>query len=119
MIRAIANKRLDLSDQEFEYFKSLKDTFGENPFKGIFETNNNGIILGIMPPINNSIPMPIIFFMFNVMMNQRLRFIDQQIGGLNRVKEKMDLSDRVPNIIERLEKIEAALGIRVENAEIK
>ena len=89
MIRAVANKRLDLSDEEYEYFMLLKESIGDDPFRGLFLTDKNGIITSITPPINRAIPMVSMFFLLNVMMNQRLRDIDD---GISKIKE---LEDRI------------------------
>ena len=102
MIRAIANKRLDLSDDELNYFLLLKEKFGEKCFKSLFETNKNGIITGIMPSLNEPTPLPVIFFMFNVMINQRIRFMDLKIGEINEDKKNMDLNSRVANLEEKV-----------------
>lgn len=102
MIRAIANKRLDLSDDEMSYFALLKEKFGERSFKSLFETNKDGIITGIMPSLNEPTPLPVIFFMFNVMINQRIRFMDTKLGALDKDKKLMDLEARLAILEERM-----------------
>ena len=82
MIRAIANKPLDLSDEEFEYYLSIIQAFGPNIFQNTFEVDDNetslkyGWITLVTPPLNATIPMGVIMFLFNVQLNQRMRKID-------------------------------------------
>lgn len=83
MIRAIANKRLEVSDEEFKYFEKIKEEFGQGSFLGLFSTDKNGMITAITPPIDKSVPMVVMFFIMNVMMNQRLRVLDKKIQSSN------------------------------------
>lgn len=110
MIRAVGNKRLDLSDSEFQYFRSLKDQFGEVDFIGLFKTDKNGIIIAVNPPTNKGIPFGIIFFMLNVMMNQRVRILDEKINKITDLETKVDTLLGVSNMVERLERLERLAG---------
>ena len=66
MIRAVGNKRLELSDSEYKYYRSLKEQFGDTEFIGLFKTNKNGIITSVNPPVNKAISMGIIFFLLKI-----------------------------------------------------
>lgn len=83
MIRAIVNKRLDLNDEEFAYYNHLKNTFGEEQFKGIFSTDAKGNIISIAPSTTNPTSMAVLFFLLNVMLNQRLRGIDKILNRID------------------------------------
>jgi hypothetical protein len=83
MIRAIANKRLDISNDEHSYFKTIKEEIGIDSFRGLFATDDNGIITAITPPTDKSTPMVVLFFVLNIMMNQRLRVLDRKITSNN------------------------------------
>ncbi len=96
MIRAIANKRLDLSKEEYHYYLELEKNFGKEVFKGLFESDERGIIISITPSPAEPIAMVLIFFLLNVMMNQRLR-------GLEELNE---LRDKVASLEKRVEKME-------------
>lgn len=82
MIRAVANKPLDLSDDEFAYYMQITEAFGVNIFQDTFETEEDpgsqqhGWITLVKPPFNQNLPMGVIFFLFNVMLNQRVRNFD-------------------------------------------
>lgn len=76
MIIAFANKRLDVSKEESEYLNSLKQLYGEDSFHGIFNTDENGLIIAVTPSMTKPIQMIILFSIMNIMLNQRLRKID-------------------------------------------
>ncbi len=82
MIRAIANKPLDLSNDEFEYYLLIINAFGTNVFQDTFDTVEDenspqyGWITLVKPPLNSTLPMGAVFFLFNVMLNQRVRKFD-------------------------------------------
>ena len=62
MIRAVAHKPLDLSDEEFEYYISITQAFGHNVFQDTFEVIEDegspqyGWITLVTPPLNATIP---------------------------------------------------------------
>jgi hypothetical protein len=86
MIRAVANKPLDLSDDEFEYYVQIVEAFGVNVFQDTFDTDEepsspqHGWITIVKPPFNKNLPMGVIFFLFNVMLNQRVRKFDAMLA---------------------------------------
>lgn len=76
MIRAVGNKRLDLSDDEFEYYKNLIEHVDKKEFVGIFKTDKNGTITNVMPDPQKQTSLIVYFFLMNVSFNQRLRKLD-------------------------------------------
>ena len=88
-IRAIGNKRLDLSKEEFDAYKEIISIVDKNEFVGIFDTDNNGIINFVMPPVDKNISMIVIFFLFNVMFNQRMRKVDYFIEDYDKLKKQL------------------------------
>ena len=94
MIRAVSNKALYLTNHEYDYAKALQSEFGSDVFNNIFESDSDGNILLIKPDLNRNTPMAVIFFMLNVMMNQKLRVIDSFSDRIN------DISMRLSNIEE-------------------
>lgn len=92
MIRAIDNKPLDLSDDEFEYYLALIQAFGNDIFQNLIEVDEDelssqyGFITFVKPPINMTLPIAVIYFAFNIMNNQRIRELDKLI---NIYKEKI------------------------------
>jgi hypothetical protein len=103
VIRAVGNKRLDLSDSEFSYYKKIEETIGSQEFVGLFDTDKNGIIIGVTPPVDRTTNMAVIYFILNVMVNQRLRGLDLLI---KQAEDFVDFGRMVPKIMERLERLE-------------
>ena len=114
MIRAVANKRLELSDDEYSYFLSLKETFGESELKGVFSTDKNGIITSVSPPIDKQISLGMLFFLLNVMMNQKLRQFGSGLIDLKKNQQKVADINSAVNIVERLEELEKKVKIILE-----
>lgn len=108
MIRAIDSKRVDLSDNEYEYYMQLVETFGKDDFRGLFTSDKNGQITSITPPLKKEISLGVMFFILNVMMNQRLRALASVV---QKNKNNVDENLLGTNLEGRLEKIEAHLGI--------
>ena len=93
MIRAIANQKIDLSIEEYQYYLELEKSFGKDIFLGLFKTNDLGQVISVLPHSSNPTAMIIVFFFLNVSFNQRLRRLD-------------DFIDRVKNLENRIIKIE-------------
>ena len=108
MIRAVNNKRLDLNAEEYEYYLKLTEQFGHQDFVGLFTTDKNGQITSIAPPVDRQISLGVMFFVLNVMMNQRLRALGAMV---EKNEEKVVESRSGNNIQERLERIEEQLQI--------
>jgi hypothetical protein len=90
LIKALANKRIDLSSDEFSYYKLLSDKYGSDVFRSLFETDQNGIITSVTPPLDGQTPMAVIFYMLNVMFAQRMRILDARLDALKVLEEKVD-----------------------------
>jgi len=88
VIRAVANKPLELSDDEFEYYMQIVEAYGTSIFQDTFETDEeptspqHGWITIVKPPFNKTLPMGVVFFLFNVMLNQRVRKVDTMMAKL-------------------------------------
>tara|TARA_B100001094_G_scaffold333399_1_gene411494 strand:- start:16971 stop:17300 length:330 start_codon:yes stop_codon:yes gene_type:complete len=106
LIRAVGNKRLDLNDSEYSYFLEIKETLGEADFIGLFKTDKNGLISAIIPPPNKGVNVIAIYFILNVMINQRIRILE---GSLKKVENFVDQIPDLPNILKRLERVEKIL----------
>ena len=92
MIRFIDHKKIELTDLENSYYEELVDTFSRDDFDAktyfcdLFETNNVGIVQIIKP--SKPIPQSIVFFIQNVMINQRLNVADGRITEIERRLEE-------------------------------
>ena len=89
MIKAIANKKIDLSQEEYDYYLELENAFGKESFIGLFKTNKSGTIISVTPSNTTPTAMILIFFFLNVMLNQRLRSIDKGLSGLSALEKRI------------------------------
>tara|TARA_R110000824_G_scaffold74598_1_gene189516 strand:- start:183 stop:539 length:357 start_codon:yes stop_codon:yes gene_type:complete len=106
VIRAVGNKRLSLNDSEYSYYCSLKDKFGESGFVGLFSTDKNGVITSVSPPLDKTVNVGVVYFILNIMMNQRVRLLDEKINKVMKFEEKVAAEYFVDNILERLSILE-------------
>ena len=89
MIKAVANQKLDLSKEEYNYYLELEKSFGKDAFIGLFRTNDKGHIISVMPPQAGPTAMILIFFLLNVMFNQRLRSFDDWMGQIEKIEQRV------------------------------
>lgn len=89
MIKAIANKKLDLTKEEFDYYLELEKSFGKDSFYDLFKTNDDGVITAITPSPSQPTAMLLIFFLLNVMHNQRLRKLDSWVEKLDKLEARV------------------------------
>lgn len=88
MIRIIDNKPLDLSNEEYDYYLSMVKTYGQNCLKDTFDSDpKTGFITLVKPPLTYTIRLGIIFFLFNVSLNQRIRDLENLTQELRKEKE--------------------------------
>lgn len=92
MIKAIDYKKIDLTEVEYRFYQELVKQYTDDSHKGsdyfhdLFDTDDDGIIT-IIKPIK-SIPWAILFFVQNVMINQKLRSNDQRIDAIEKQLKK-------------------------------
>lgn len=96
MIISFANKRLDVNAEEKEYLNKLKESLGEGTFIGLFESDQTGCITSISPSPSKPIQLIVLFYLLNLMLNQRLRKID---------------NSRIESLEKRIAELETKLGI--------
>ncbi len=95
MIKAIANQRLDLTKEEFEYYQDLEKNFGKDAFLGLFKSNEDGHIIAITPSPSQPTAMLLIFFLLNVMHNQKLRKLDAWVEKLDKMDARIQALEKV------------------------
>ena len=87
-IRIVDFKRLDMTDQEFEYYNQLVEAFSDDSYSGkqqfhdMFDVDNDGCITMIRPPIGKEVGWAILVFLQNLMINQRLRRLEKWVRSL-------------------------------------
>lgn len=79
MLRIIDSKRIDLTESEYQLYKEICDYYNKGMFKGedlfrdLFETNENGIIIFLRPPKDKTyFSMEVYMFLMSVMVHQHL-----------------------------------------------
>ena len=87
--KSIANTRISLSREEWEYYERLKKMFGEDSFRGLFQTDLAGNIAGISPSLDKPTPQPILFFLLNVSFNQRMRQVEKFVQKVADLEERI------------------------------
>lgn len=95
MIREIAGRKIDLTNEEFGYYQQLEKDFGKEQFRGLFETDEAGRIILVAPRTSHPTSMILIFYFMNVMLNQRLRAIDYKLSSLNELSERVKKLERM------------------------
>lgn len=101
MIRIIDNKKIDLTDQEFNLYNQICEAYstprlkGEFFFKDLFETDENGIIIFVRPPNKEVASMEVYLYVISIMVHQHLRIStsqhDREIKELRRAKAEYEL----------------------------
>jgi len=94
MVKLIANQRIELNKEEYDYYLDLEKAFGKESFLGLFKSDKHGKIMAITPLPNQPVAMVIVFFFLNVMMNQRLRGIDDGLARITELERRLDLLEK-------------------------
>lgn len=89
MIKAIANKKLSLTKEEYEYYLELEKNFGSDAFLGLFNTDTDGYITSITPSPTQPTAMLLIFFLLNLMLNQKLRKLDISAARIDKMEARL------------------------------
>lgn len=88
-IKSIANTRISLIREEWEYYETLVKIFGQDSFRGLFQTDLSGNIAGISPPTDKPVPQPVLFFLLNVSFNQKMRQVIGYLEKIDSMEEKI------------------------------
>ena len=107
-LRIIDNKRVDLTDAEWLLYQDICKSYsrlnfnGSDLFKGLFETDQNGIIIFLRPPTTRT-SMEVFMFLVNIMIHQHLGLA---MGHTDRLCERLENKiAEADTLIERLTKI--------------
>lgn len=103
-MKVVGNKKINITDKEYEYYLQLVERFteengdsGEMYFVNLFDTDDNGFITLIRT--EKSIPWAVLFFVQQVMINQRLRVNDALARSAGKILDRIeDLERRVQDI---------------------
>lgn len=96
MIRIIDFKKIDITDDEWNQYQDICNSYnrpnfkGTDLFKGLFETDEKGIIVLLKPPVHYT-SMEVYLFIMSLMQQQHLRLmyvrLEQAINDTKQVTE--------------------------------
>lgn len=99
-IRIVDNKKLDLTDDEWNMYQKICRSYdrqnfkGDIIFRGLFESNDRGIIVFLNPPTVNHTSMEALCFIQNIYHHQHLRElykrVDEAISDLKKKEKELD-----------------------------
>jgi len=93
-IRIVTNKRLDMTDDEFSLYNRIVNSYtinnnnGEDLFEGLFESDEKGNILLLVPPSAKKTSFEVWLYLMSLQQNQQLRLMRNLIDHeLNQIKK--------------------------------
>jgi hypothetical protein len=114
MIRAVANQKLDMTNDEYRLYEQIVSSYdssdcdGDFLFHDLFVSDDSGMITCLIPPSVRNVPLQVFLFLISLMVQQQLRmarletkhFIHQDIGGLikrelKEILDRPDISDMI------------------------
>ena len=108
MLRIIDNKKVDLTDSEFHLYQEICKAYdtttfqGKDLFKGLFETNDDGLIIFLKPSNKPYASMEVFLFLISIMVHQHLRQSTQQFDLL--MEDARRVIDEAKTVISELKK---------------
>lgn len=87
-IRIIDNKKIDLTDDEYKLYGEICRSYdrnnfkGEELFRGLFESDDAGIIMFLRPPSTKHTSLEVFLFVSTIMNHQQLRAMHAKVDGL-------------------------------------
>ncbi len=101
MRRTIDHKKIDLTDHEWQLYEEICKSYdrpnfkGADLFRGLFETDGDGIITFLRPPVEYT-SMEVYLFMMSVMQHQHLREMYKKVDDLClQLNEKIKVVDEM------------------------
>lgn len=94
-IRIVDNKKLDMTDDEWQMYQKIVKSYsnppnrGEDLFIDLFETDEAGTIMFLKPPTKRQTSFEVFLFLMAIMQHQHLRLMHQQVDdAIADLKEK-------------------------------
>ncbi|HDY68551.1 hypothetical protein LCGC14_1551960 [marine sediment metagenome] len=113
MFRIIDNKKISLTEDEFALYQKIATSYdrpnfqGKDLFKGLFETDDNGIIVFLRPPAAKYTSMEVYMFLISIMVHQHLGIACEHVDKLGtslaeKIKECDDVISEGKQLIKEL-----------------
>jgi hypothetical protein len=104
VIRIVDNKKLEMTDDEYKLYQSICVSYDRQSFKGkelfvgLFESDDSGNILFLIPPSSRQTSLEVVIYLVNLMTQQQLRLANKKIddfllevkGKVNKLIENTD-----------------------------
>lgn len=90
MLHEVSGHSVDMTKHEIEYCEELQSLFGKEVFDGLFLVGAEGRIMAVSPPLDKPTPMAVLYFVYNVMINQRLRSIDKLVHRVTNLEKRVN-----------------------------
>lgn len=109
MIKIIDNKRIEMTNDEWNLYEKIHTSYdnppsmrGKDLFQGLFETDEEGMIIYLKPPHSKMSSMEVFLFLMSLMQHQHLRrsykLIDQKLAEMNKkIDDKLIEMSNKPN----------------------
>jgi hypothetical protein len=116
MMRIIDNKKIDLTDSEWEMYEEILKSYEnqvKNPkdlFADLFETNNYGHIVFLKPPSFKQTSLQIFLFLMAIFEHQNARLMHKKVN---------DMCNRMDNKMQDLLKLEDELKTGIKENKLK
>lgn len=94
MFRIIDNKKIDLTEAEYALYQKICGSYsqGKDLFKDLFETDENGLIVFLIPPVK-FFSMEVVIYLQNIMVQQWMRKIySEHQEALKELEQKLKSS---------------------------
>lgn len=95
-MKIIDNKKIDLTDDEWNMYEKIVKSYtsihcrGEDLFSNLFHTDENGIIVFLIPPSKKHTSLEVFLFLTAIMTQQHLRLVNEQVADIcKQMKDKM------------------------------
>ena len=96
-IKIIDNKKIEMTEDEWLSYRDICRSYdrpnfkGEELFKDLFETDDNGIIVFLRPPSTRHTSMEVFLFVSIIMQQQQMRLFAKRFDALcEEVREKVE-----------------------------
>ena len=108
--RVISNKKVDMTDDEYKEYLQICRSYdrqffkGEELFKDLFETNEDGMIVFIKRLGSKQFSFEVMFFLSNLMQNQWLRLMATKLNNFLVVADKK-LNEKLTEMDKKIEEL--------------
>ena len=96
-IHIVDNKKLDMSDNEWALYEKIVASYtdqyqrGQDLFIDLFESDDNGVIMQLMPPSKRHTSLEVFLFLMSLQQQQHLRVMYSMVqDAYGQMKTKID-----------------------------